>query len=132
MRLPEKPLTAGGSETVTISQVDQYKNVESSLTGNVSLTFSGLSTAPDGTHVPTVGGTALLTPVSLSFTAGQATATLQAFAEESATLAVTDGTHTSSSTGGTGLSLTVSAASASGYRITGGGALTAGGGSAAR
>ena len=120
-------LTAGGTETVAISQVDQYQNVETGLTGGVSLTFSGLHAAPDGTHMPTINSTALGTSQSLSFTAGQATATLQAFDAETATLAVTDGTHGSSGTGGTGLSLTVSAAGVSGYRITGGSTLTAGG-----
>src|SRR5262249_43168849 len=49
---------------------------------------------------------------------GVASASLVAYAAETKTLAVTDGTLSSSSAGGTGASLTVSPAPAHAYRIT--------------
>jgi len=122
-------LTAGGTETITVTLVDQYQNVYTGIGfAAASLTFSGLATAPDGTHVPTVNGTALGTAVLLTFTSGVATATLQAFDAQTATLDVSGvGGTSSQSAGGTGLTLTVSATLASAYQLTGGTTLTAAG-----
>jgi hypothetical protein len=121
-------LTAGGSETVTITAVDSGGIIVSGVSGSIALTFSGLNSSPGGT-APTVGGTPLNSPVTLTFAGGQATATLAVYKAESQTLHVADGTHSSSpagtpapaSLGGAGLALTVSAASDSAYRLTGSG-----------
>jgi hypothetical protein len=114
--------TAGASDQLTLTLVDQYGNTETGFSGDKTLTFSGLSTSPNGT-VPAVtdkNGTAVNegTAETLSFTNGVASTRLVACAAETKTLAVTDGTLSSSSTGGTGLSLTVTPANANAYQIS--------------
>ncbi len=110
--------TAGVSDTLTIAAVDIYGNTVTTYTGSHSLTFGGLSTAPDGT-VPTVSGVNLGSGTSLTFASGSVSPALLAYrAEGPVNLTVTDGTHTSASTGGTTASLTVSAAVATAYRIS--------------
>jgi trimeric autotransporter adhesin len=116
--------TAGSSDALTINLVDQYQNV-STYSGDKTLTFSGLGTAPNGT-VPTVtskGGSAVNegTGTTITFSSGQSLAggTLIAYkAEGPVTLAATDGTWSTSTSGGAGVSLTVFAAANSAYRIT--------------
>ena len=112
--------TVGQAEGLTIAAVDSYGNTETSVSGDKNLTFSGLEAAPDGT-APTVtdkGGTAqtLGTAEAITFASGVSSAggSLMAYkAEGPVTLAVQDdATPTalaSSSVGGAGLSLTVSA-----------------------
>ena len=106
---------------MTISRVDCAGNTVTSFSGPVTLTFSGLATAPSGA-VPTVansGGTAVNegTSETIQFANGVSVTTagqgiLVAYDEQGpVTLNVTDGTLSSASTGG--LSLTVSAATAS-------------------
>jgi hypothetical protein len=120
--------TAGAADALTITAVDQYGNTVTSYTGNHSLTFSGLSTSPNGT-VPTVtqrsglggGGINLGTATSIGFSSGVNNngGTLVAYkAEGPVTLAVTDGTYTSAMPGGTGASLTVSGGALAGYAVT--------------
>lgn len=115
---------AGATDVLTIRQVDQYGNTVTSLTGDVVLTFSGLGNSPTGS-VPTITDktTAAInegTATTITFTSGVATAggTLIAYKTETATLSVTDGTLTSSGTGGTGATLTVGAGTASAYQVT--------------
>jgi len=116
--------TVGSGDQLTITQVDAFQNI-TSLAGNKTLTFSGLSAAPDGTQ-PTISnssGTAvgLGTSEPITFTAGTSSvggSLVAAKAEGPVNLFVTDGTLTSTNTGGTNLSLTVSAATATGYLIT--------------
>ena len=102
---------AGASDTITITQVDSSGNTETGYNGTTNLTFSGLSAGPDSS-LATVNGTNLGTATSITFSSGVATATLVAHKAETATLNVTDGTHSSISTGGAGVSLTVSAGTA--------------------
>lgn len=116
--------TAGQSDILTIKQVDQYGNTVTTFSGDLSLTFSGLGNSTSGS-VPTVtdkNGTAinLGSPATITFTSGVATVggTLVAYKTETATLNVTDGSLSSGSTGGTGVALTISAATANAYRIT--------------
>src|SRR5262249_26768743 len=122
--------TAGVANALTIALVDQYQNVESSgpnaFSGTKTLTFAGLNTAPDGTHVPTVTNNAS-TPVNLggsptiTFTNGLNTAggSLVAYKAETATLTASDsGSISTFGTGGTGATLVVSPAAANAYRIT--------------
>ena len=116
--------TVGQAEGLTIAAVDSYGNTETSVSGDKNLTFSGLDAAPDGT-APTVtdkGGTAqtLGTAEAITFASGVSSAggSLMAYkAEGPVTLAVQDdATPTalaSSSVGGAGLSLTVSAGAVS-------------------
>ena len=116
--------TAGASDQLTLTLVDQFGNTVTSFSGDKPLTFSGLSTSATG-NVPTVtsktgSATNEGTSELITFTNGVSSAggTLVAYKAQSATLSVTDGTLTSASTGGTGVSLTVSAAAANAYRIT--------------
>src|SRR5205823_14502609 len=96
-----------------------------SFSGDKILTFSGLNNAPAGT-VPTVTsktGSAvnLGTAELITFASGVSSAggSLVAYkAEGPLTLTATDGTLSTSTTGGTGVSLAVSAAAQSAYRIT--------------
>jgi autotransporter-associated beta strand protein len=116
--------TAGASDTLTITLVDQYQNV-SSYSGDKTLNFSGLGNAPNST-VPTVmdkTGSAINqgSAVAITFANGTSSVggSLKAYRKEGpVTLAATDGTLSTSTTGGTGVSLTVAAAGDSAYRIT--------------
>ncbi len=120
--------TAGASDALTITAADQYGNTVTSYTGNKNITFSGLSTAPDGASVPTVtartgstGATPLGSVTSITFASGvnSSGGSLVAYkAEGPVTLAATDGTITTSGTGGTGVSLTTGQAAANAYRLS--------------
>ncbi|MGD0020625.1 MAG: hypothetical protein ABSD62_15400, partial [Candidatus Limnocylindrales bacterium] len=109
--------TAGASDALTIKLVDQYQNV-SSYSGDKTLTFSGLGNAPAG-NVPTVtskAGTAVNLGTSEAITLASGTSSaggsLVAYKKEGpVTLAATDGTLSTATTGGAGVSLTVSATS---------------------
>src|SRR5439155_1539878 len=112
--------TAGASDALTIKLVDQYQNVVTSFNGDKNLTFSGLANAPGGT-VPTVTSKTgspvnFGTATTITFASGQSSAggSLVAYkAEGPVTLAATDGTLSTSTAGGAGVSLTVSVAAAS-------------------
>ncbi len=102
---------------MTITLVDQYGNLVPSFNGDKTLTFTGLATADDGTH-PTVtdkNGSAvnLGTSEAITFASGVSSpasgaAVLKAYkAEGPVTLNVSDGTLSSTSTGGAGASLTI-------------------------
>ena len=108
---------AGAGDQLTITLVDQFGNTVTSFSSDKTLTFSGLSTADNGTH-PTVtdktgsavnlGTTEAITFASgVSSSAGGA-AVLKAYKAETATLNVLDSDGLSStSTGGAGVSLTI-------------------------
>lgn len=109
--------TAGASQQLTVTAQDTYGNTATTYTGSHSLTFSGASAAPAGNN-PTVtnsSGTATNfgTSTAITFTAGVSSAggSMVLYDAQTATVAVTDGTHTSSGAGN--LSVTVSAATAS-------------------
>jgi len=115
---------AGGSDALTIYRVDQYGNTITNFTGDVSLTFSGLSTSAGG-NVPTITdktGTPVTVggATTISFVNGVSTlgGSLVPYAAQTATLHVTDGTYSTSTTGGSGVSLTVTEGAATAYRIT--------------
>ena len=108
--------TAGVSDQLTIKLVDQFGNTVTSFGGDKNLTFSGLSTADNGTH-PTVtsktpSAVNLGTAELVTFTAGSSTAggSLVGYKAETQTLNVHDDAGTplsSTSTGGAGVSLTI-------------------------
>ncbi len=107
----------GAGNTLTITLVDQAGNVITSFTGDIDLTFSGLSVARDGTY-PTVTGkdgapVAQGTPTTLTFVNGVAQAVLVAYRDQSnVLLGATDGNSCSTtSPGGSSVSLTISQAS---------------------
>src|SRR5437899_5408509 len=116
--------TVGANDQLTITLVDSFGNTVTSFSGDKTLTFSGLGNSPSGA-VPTVTnktGTAVNEGTSelITFTNGVSWAggILVAKKAETATLNVSDsGGLSSTSTGGTGVSLTVSAGTASAYRI---------------
>jgi len=104
-------MTTGATNELTITAYDAYANLATGYTGNKSLTFSGLASAPLGT-TPKVENIAFGNSVTIPFTSGVSTAgaaTLSAYkVEADKTVAVTDGTILSTF-GGTdyGLDLTV-------------------------
>jgi hypothetical protein len=106
--------TAGASDVLTIKLVDASGNVVTTFTGSKTLTFSGLGNSP-GNNVPTVAGVSLGTGTTISFVNGVSSGTVNliAYDAQTATLAATDGTLSTSSTGGAGVSLTVGPASPS-------------------
>ncbi|PYI81453.1 MAG: hypothetical protein DME26_19955, partial [Verrucomicrobia bacterium] len=105
---------------MTIKLVDQFANTVTNFSGDRDLTFSGLNTAPDGS-MPTVTsktGSAvnLGTGTTIAFTNGVSSAggmLVPYKAEGPVILTTTDGTLSTSSTGGAGVSLTVFPAAAS-------------------
>ena len=107
--------TPGVGDTLTIQLVNESQAVITAFTGDINLTFSGLSTSSDGTHPPTVtdktgAAVALGTPTTITFASGVSSVggVLVAYkAEGTVTLAATDGTLATGSTGGTGQSLTI-------------------------
>jgi hypothetical protein len=113
--------TAGVGDQLTITLVDVGGNTITSFSGNKNLTFSGLSTAGDGTN-PTItdkNGTAqnLGTAATITFAGGVANGVssaaggvLTAYKAETQTLNVQDDASmplSSTSTGGAGVSLTI-------------------------
>jgi hypothetical protein len=115
--------TAGEADNLTITALDTYGNLATSYTGSHSLTFSGAATI--GTNKPTVSnssGTAVAfgTATALSFSAGVATVSsskngaMILYKVESPSIAVTDGTVSSSAS----LAVTVAPAAAAKFALT--------------
>jgi hypothetical protein len=107
---------AGAGDQLTLTLVDQFGNTVTSFSGDKTLTFSGLSTAGDGTKPTVTDKTGLVvnegTPEAITFASGVSSsasgaAVLKAYKAETATLNVTDGTLSSTSTGGAGVGLTI-------------------------
>jgi len=87
-------MTAGESNELTITAYDPSGNVALGYTGSKNLTFSGPSSASDGT-MPTVEGTDVGTSTAVNFTNGVSdpgAATLIAHMVETTEVDVTDGT----------------------------------------
>ena len=63
-------MTAGSTNDLTITAYDINDNVATEYTGSKSITFSGPSSAPDGT-APTVEGTDVGTATAVNFTNGE-------------------------------------------------------------
>ncbi|MDF0694885.1 invasin domain 3-containing protein, partial [Aquirufa sp. BABACH-43C] len=103
--------TAGGSQSITITAQDASGNVATTYTGTKSITISGANNSSNPSTSPTFAGTNFGTAANLTFTAGVATGTMILYKAESATIAATDGSI--SSTGGDRLSVTVSASTLS-------------------
>jgi hypothetical protein len=109
--------TAGAADSLTITAQDTYGNTAPTYTGSHSLTFGGPGTI--GSNNPTVSnssGTAINfgSSTAITFTSGVATVSgsnngvMKLYKAETASVTVTDGTFSN----GSGLSVTVSAASA--------------------
>ena len=96
--------TAGISQTITITAVDGGGLTDNTYTGNRNVVFSGANNSTLG-DTPKVNSIAFGTPTSLTFTNGIATASLNLFLAETATIQVSDGTLSSS--GADGLSVLV-------------------------
>jgi hypothetical protein len=122
--------TAGQTDQLTVTAVDQYQNPLTTYAGDHTLTFSGANTAPDGTDIPTVtnkSGSAIAfnNSETLTFNASGVSsagglATL--YKAETANIGVTDGTHTQIATA----NVTVTAGTATKFTLTGSGSETAG------
>jgi hypothetical protein len=87
-------VAAGENNELTITAYDASGNVAIGYTGPQNLTFSGPSSALDGT-IPTVEGTDVGTSTAINFTNGVSdagAATLIAYMPETAEVDVTDGT----------------------------------------
>ncbi len=110
-------MTAGASQTITITAKTNQNNIYP-YSGDMTLTFSGANSAPDGTQ-PTCtdknsndinfGNSTVLT-----FSNGIATCTMKLYKAESANIAVTDGTHNSD---GHNLGVTVAAGSLNNFLV---------------
>ena len=111
--------TAGVADNLTITDKDAYGNIDTSFTGDESLTFGGANIAPDGTTHPTVTnktGTATNfgTPTTITFASGVSTVpvstsnngVMKLYKAEMASVTVSDGAINN----GTGLSVTVGSA----------------------
>jgi len=79
--------TAGTSQTITIRAYDVYGNLATRFAGSKSLTLSGANLSPAPPYYPTVGGIHLGSATSLTFTAGEATASMILYKEETANIA---------------------------------------------
>lgn len=117
--------TAGAGDNLTITAEDSGGNTVTSYAGSKNLTFTGANVAPNGTTHPTVtnsSGTAINfgSTTAISFTNGVAQVSgsnngvMTLFKAETALIKVSDGTINN----GTGLSITVSAATAAGLGFT--------------
>jgi len=115
--------TAGEADNLTITALDAYGNLATSYTGSHSLIFSGAATI--GTNKPTVSNgsgtaTAFGTATAITFSAGVATAssskngTMTLYKVESPSIAVTDGTVSSSASP----AVTVAPAAAAKFALT--------------
>jgi hypothetical protein len=120
--------TAGAGDSLTITAKDSAGNTVTAYSGDQTLTFSGASTI--GANQPTVTsktGTAVAfgTAETIAFANGVATVAgssngvMTLYKAESATVTVSDGTHTGS------VSVTVSAAAAAAIAATSGGGQSA-------
>jgi hypothetical protein len=122
-----------------VKAVDTWLNVDTTYTGDKSLTFSGAALAPDGTHPVVVdktlssvnfGSAATITFTSGVMTAAFGTANamgaLSLVKEEVATVAITDGALTTSTGSGSTMAVTVYGYLAASYAVAGSATQTAG------
>lgn len=107
--------TPGVGDALTIKLVDQYSNTVTTFNGDKTLTFSGLGVAKNGTTHPTItdktGAAVNLGDVTtITFASGQSSVggSLVSYKGEGpVTLDATDGTLSTSTSGGAGVVLTV-------------------------
>ena len=125
--------TAGASDNLTITAKDSAGNTVTAYSGDQTLTFSGASTI--GANHPTVtsktgAAVSFGTAETITFASGVATVSgsnngvMTLYTAETASVTVSDGTHTGS------LSVTVSAAAPAAVAATSGGGQSANAGSA--
>jgi hypothetical protein len=99
----------GMGDTLTLTVVDKYQNVNTGFGSTPNINFGGLANGPDGSQ-PTVNGTPFGTGTAITFSGGSAAATLVAHKVESnKLLTAADGTLSAATTGGTAPSLSPSA-----------------------
>jgi hypothetical protein len=108
--------TAGTSQTITISTRDAFGNLASSYAGEKSLVFTGATSSPNGS-VPTVESVTFGLNTPITFAGGIATATLVLRRAETAVVAATEGTVTT--TGTDQLTVVVSPNTAASLLMTG-------------
>jgi hypothetical protein len=106
-------MTAGGSQTITVTAVGSDGNTYVEYTGSKNVTFSGATAS--GANNPTCNDVALGTATPLTFTNGVATCTLKLYKAETAAVNAAEGGY--SATGHT-LGVTVSAAALSTFATT--------------
>ncbi len=118
--------TVGGTDQLTITQVDQYQNVETGLSGVVNLTFSGLSASPNSTVATVTRNSATAvaegTATAITFTNGVniAGGLLVAYDAQTAILAATDGSVSTAGNGGIGVALTIATGAANAISVSSG------------
>jgi hypothetical protein len=102
-------LTPGVGKLITITLVDASGNTVPEG-GDRILAFSGLLPAADGTQ-PTLESLPITNSVTLTFSNGEATTTLVAYKGQTNVLDVAEGSLSSTSTGGAGLTVVLANAS---------------------
>jgi hypothetical protein len=123
--------TAGQTDALTITALDQYGNTATAYNASPNLTFTGATAI--GTFIPTVtnaGDTATNfgTATAITFTGGVATVSSSAngvmrlYRAQSVSIVVSDGPHTN----GTGLPVTVSSGPPNSFTVSNPGTRTAG------
>src|SRR5208283_4065373 len=120
-------MTAGSTNSLTITAYDLYGNTATGYTGNKTLTFSGASVSANG-YTPTATNNLSAninfgSNTVVNFASGVGTSTATLYTAETAHISVTDGTI--NATGHT-LAVTVSPATANYLVVTGSSSMTAG------
>ncbi|GAH68762.1 unnamed protein product, partial [marine sediment metagenome] len=105
-------MTAGGSNTITITAYDQYDNVAAGYSGDKTLTFSGASSSADPVTSPTCSDKVpadidFSSDTVVAFEGGAGTSTMKLYKAEEAHIKAADGTIVTSDTDD--LDVTVSA-----------------------
>ena len=106
-------MTAGGSNTITITAYDQYDNVATGYDGEKTLTFSGASSSSDPETSPTCSNKSnkdidFDSDTVITFTGGVGTSTMKLYKAETAHIKATQGSIATSDDND--LEVTVSAA----------------------
>lgn len=99
--------TAGVAQTITIKIYDAYGNPANRFAGDRTLTFSGANLSPAPPYNPTIDGTNFGLGTAITFTAGEATASMVLYKEETADIAAnfTDGSYSDTYTGVTSVNI---------------------------
>jgi len=83
--------TAGASQTITVTALDNFDNTATSYIGSHSLTYSGATASPGPITTPTTAGTGFGTGTSMTFSAGVASAPMALYKVETAVVHTADG-----------------------------------------
>ncbi|MHA8062349.1 beta strand repeat-containing protein, partial [Aquirufa beregesia] len=89
-------ITAGTSQTITLTAKDAQGNTVTSYAGVKALTFSGANVSHNPQTAPTVGGIDFGTSTNVTFTNGIATASMVLYAAEVSNIVANDGSIASS------------------------------------